>query len=214
MTFAGDADNCVITSADANVGSGGSTAVTVNFWSDTDQTVPVPDYRTIVGTGAKPGDPTITAVNSVGSGTFAVTGLTAPVGGSMGATLTVGASGGTGVLATMGGTAVTCNTNVNVGTFVEPPSSGGGGGMAGFTGEFPTSGFATVTFTGTIAEMDTALGTSCSNGAPVFGSQVVAGVGTLLPYFSTTSLSAPNAAFETAFSGGLDNAALIVGNCA
>ena len=66
VTFAGDADNCVIMPADGNVGAGGSVAVTVNFWSDTDQTVPVPDYSTIMGTGTGTGDPTITAVNSAG----------------------------------------------------------------------------------------------------------------------------------------------------
>ncbi len=113
------------------------------------------------------------------------------------------------------------NLYVNVHTMANPPREirgqiqpgGAGGGDVGFTGELPVSGFATVTFTGTIDELRTALLTACASGAPVFGSQVVAGVGSLIPFFSTTALSAPNAAFEAAFAGGLSGTPLIAGNC-
>ena len=80
-------------------------------------------------------------------------------------------------------------------------------------GELPTSGFATVTFTGSIEDLKAALATACPSGAPIFGSVVVDGVGSLVPYFPTTALSAPNAAFEAAFAGGLSGTPLIVGNC-
>ena len=83
----------------------------------------------------------------------------------------------------------------------------------GFTGELPTSGFATVTFTGSIEDLKAALATACAGGAPIFGSVVVDGVGSLIPYFPTTALSAPNAAFEAAFAGGLSGTPLIAGNC-
>jgi len=82
-----------------------------------------------------------------------------------------------------------------------------------FTGTLPGTGFATVTYTGTIAELKASLVAGCTSGAPVYGSTVVGGVGTLIPYFSTTSLGAPNAAFEAAFAGGLSNTPLIAGNC-
>ena len=85
--------------------------------------------------------------------------------------------------------------------------------VVGFMGELPTSGFATVTFTGSIADLKAALATACPSGAPIFGSVVVDGVGSLVPYFPTTALSAPNAAFEAAFAGGLSGTPLIVGNC-
>ena len=85
--------------------------------------------------------------------------------------------------------------------------------VVGFMGEFPTSGFATVTFTGSIADLKAALVTGCPGGAPIYGSVVVDGVGSLVPYFPTTTLSAPNAAFEAAFAGGLSGTPLIAGNC-
>ena len=84
---------------------------------------------------------------------------------------------------------------------------------ADFMGELPTSGYANVTFTGSIADLKAALATACPGGAPIFGSVVVDGVGSLIPYFPTTALSAPNAAFEAAFAGGLSGTPLIAGNC-
>ena len=85
--------------------------------------------------------------------------------------------------------------------------------VVGFMGELPTSGFASVTFTGSVEDLKAALATACPSGAPIFGSVVVDGVGSLVPYFPTTALSAPNAAFEAAFAGGLSGTPLIVGNC-
>ena len=91
---------------------------------------------------------------------------------------------------------------------VVPPPSG-----AGFVGELPGTGFATVTFTGSVSDLRAALVLACPSGAPIFGSQVVAGVGSLVPFFPTTGLAAPNAAFEAAFTGGLSSTPLIGGNC-
>ena len=159
-------------------------------------------------------DGSIPLVLATGTGVIVIPPGFSTVGGDVLATVVAGNIDGIiNVLVFLG--ALQDEVNINVTGAVDTGGGGGGGGGGeGFTGEFPTSGFATVTFTGSIAEMDTSLETACSNGAPVFGSQVVAGVGTLIPYFSTTSLSAPNAAFEAAFADGLDNAALIVGNCA
>lgn len=82
-----------------------------------------------------------------------------------------------------------------------------------FTGTLPGTGFATVTYTGTLAELKASLVAGCTSGAPVYGSTVVGGVGTLIPYFSTSSVAAVNAAFEAAFAGGLSSTPLIAGNC-
>lgn len=82
-----------------------------------------------------------------------------------------------------------------------------------FTGTLPGTGFATVTYTGTLAELKASLVAGCTSGAPVYGSTVVGGVGTLIPYFSTSSVAAVNAAFEAAFTGGLSSTPLIAGNC-
>ena len=144
------------------------------------------------------------------TGTFAISGVTFPVGGVMSATLTLGASGGTGVLATMGGTTVTCNTTVNVSTVIEPPTPGGGGGDGVIVGDLPSSGFGLVTFGGSIADLTSALATACGSGAPIFATSG----GAFVDFFPTTSLEAPNAAFNALFSGGIPaSTPLLGGNC-
>ena len=223
VTFAGDAVKCVVTPASSTASSGGSTTITATYWSNAAETVPVPDYSTIAGAGAASGDPRITAVNAVGSGTFAVTGMTAPVAGVMTATLTVGATGGTGVLATMGGFPVTCNEAVSVSTVTPtpeatltpeatatPPTTGGGTGDGAIEGTLPSSGFGLVTFGGSVDELKTALATSCASGAPIFATSGGAFVG----YFPTASIVAVNAAFNALYSGGIPaSTPLIGGNC-
>lgn len=210
VTFAGNADNCVVTAASSTASSGGSTTITATYWSNAAGTVPVPDYSTIAGAGTASGDPRITAVNAVGSGTFAVTGMTAPVAGVMSATLTVGAASGTGVVATMGGFPVSCNTNVSVSTVATPPTTGGGTGDGAIVGTLPSSGFGLVTFGGSVDELKTALATSCASGAPLFATSGGAFVG----YFPTASIVAVNAAFNALYSGGIPaSTPLLGGNC-
>ena len=212
VTFAGNAVACDVSAADTTVGTGGSTVITAMFWSDTDRTVPIADYHTVSGKTTGTGVPSIQVVNAVGEGTFLISGVTVPVGGEMTGTLTLGASGGTGVLGTMGGTTTTCNTTVTVSTtMMQPPTPGPGAGDGVIVGTLPASGFGLVTFGGTIDELKAALATACASNAPIYSTDAS---GNFVPYVGVSVVSAVNAAFNALYPSGLpEGTPLLGGNC-
>ena len=199
VRFGGSPSACMITTDPEvlEVGQTGKVSVSV-----TDSTGgPVPDGTAV----------TLASVSSVAGSTFTILN-TAPSTSSGGASSTIFASveGTIGVIATVG--SKTCTAAVAVGGAAAPAPDTGMD--VGFTGELPASGFALVTFTGSVEDLKTALATACPGGAPIYGSFVVDGVGSgLVPYFPTTTVSAVNAAFESAFAGGLSGTPLTAGNC-
>ena len=202
VRFGGSPSACTVTTDPEvlEVGQIGKVSVSV-----TDSTGgPVPD-----GIAVK-----LTHVSSVAATTFAI-----PVeplltsNGNASSTILASVEGST-IVVIAGAGSKTCTAAVQVGGAAAPPPAPDTGMDVGFTGELPTSGFAFVTFTGSVEDLKTALVTACPSGAPVYGSVVVDGVGSgLIQYFPTTAVSAVNAAFEAAFADGLSVTSLLAGDC-
>ena len=93
----------------------------------------------------------------------------------------------------------------------DPPTSIPGGPADGvISGELPTEGFALVTFGGSLDELRDELASKCTSGAPIFATAN----GSFVPFFPTSSLSSPNAAFKALYAVGIPSVtALIGGNC-
>ena len=204
VTFAGNASTCTFADTDGNAitsiaAEGGELVSFVTTFLDSTG-IPIPDKHSFtLGTDIK-------AVNPVGAGTFVLVSSSATNDGATTVKIVVGASGGTGVIATVASTP--CNIQIVVSEAAVVTAAAVADGA--ISGDLPASGFGLVTFGGSIDQLTTALAASCANGAPIFATSGGAFVG----FFPTTTLDAPNAAFKALFAAGVPaNTPLLGGNC-
>jgi hypothetical protein len=216
VKFGGNSTGCTIVSDPELIKIGEAAKVTVNVTDSTDG--PIPDGVQVTLSQVNPGSGTNVAIlqangqanTSNGAAKFDIIA-------SIEGAIALGAARGS----------TTCTNTLLTSGVVVPPTNGtppvGDGALAGtlpssgfglvtFGGSIAelSSGFGLVTFGGSIAELTTALATACPSGAPIFATSGGAFVG----FFSTTSLEAPNAAFNALFSAGIPaNTPLLGGNC-
>ena len=206
VKFGGDPATCTI-SGDPSTTAPGTTSLLSGAFADSTGG-PIPD-----GVGIA-----FATVNAV-TGSLAIVGTSGSSEGAATTNLLLGAPGGVAIAAAVASDSIpvgatfaslSCQNSIIVTGQTVPPTTGGGGGDGAIVGDLPSSGFGLVTFGGSIDQLTTALGASCSSGAPIFATSGGAFVG----FFPTTSLEAPNAAFKALFTAGIPaSTPLLGGNC-